>query len=147
MDQYRREDGDEEGAAAEKPYNIVCTQPRRISAIGKQGQEDNLGTRAYYGTTARPCFSQVKPCRPCRTSPRHASTGGEGVTFTDATTAVCSAVDLHRKYVGMYARLWYINSTEWRDVRCHAGDAVRIFMRLFSRHGGRAATALDTDTF
>lgn len=34
MDQYRHDDAPQDGTAAEKPYNIVCTQPRRISAIG-----------------------------------------------------------------------------------------------------------------
>ncbi|CAM9373169.1 unnamed protein product, partial [Hapterophycus canaliculatus] len=33
MDQRRHDDGDD-GTAPQTPYNIVCTQPRRISAIG-----------------------------------------------------------------------------------------------------------------
>lgn len=40
MDQYRYDDDGGDGGGdggASKPYNIVCTQPRRISAIGKEG--------------------------------------------------------------------------------------------------------------
>lgn len=38
MDQYRYDEGgDGSDGGASKPYNIVCTQPRRISAIGKEG--------------------------------------------------------------------------------------------------------------
>lgn len=35
MDQYCSDDSDE---SDEKPYNIVCTQPRRISAIGERAR-------------------------------------------------------------------------------------------------------------